>query len=195
MTSYEFPLSGDAWIPKDSGYPLFGALCHKHPWLHHRPDLQIAPIRGTRIEESNKHFICDKNTKLHIRGLSSEEAFKLALTPIEIGHKNVLVGSCTEVETKPSPILVSKLVVFPGRHSPGEFKETFMEHSKLADYKIEIRKIGFSRVSAQIWAGYTVVLSALTDDESMRIQNTGVGKNTSMGCGVFYPRPSIVPWK
>jgi CRISPR-associated protein Cas6 len=43
------------------------------------------------------------------------------------------------------------------------------------------------RISKQKIIGYAMVVSELTADESIRLQEVGLGGRTRMGCGFFLP--------
>ena len=182
--AFEFPLKGDSPLDRDNGYQFLSGLSKPFPFLHGRQEIQIAPVRGTRTEDS-KGILLDRGSRLHIRGLSFEQALEMGHSKIRVGGVSVLLGEPSVRFLEASPKLVSRLVVVKGGLEYLDFIKLFGERIPWAAYEIGGRKTlsikGFTTV------GYTVVLHELTPEQSLQVQMTGVGSHTSMGCGVFYP--------
>jgi CRISPR-associated protein Cas6 len=185
----EFPIRGTSSFPQDHGYALLGALTSRLPSLHGRDTLQVAPLRGTR--QKDNHIRPDRNTRLHIRGLSSEERKALTLTWIDLNGAVLLVGEPKEKKILPSTRLVSRITIFQGDVTEPEFlKRLFTEMARFGNTREVEVSIGRSRamkMGLRHFIGNSVTLTNIPDDISVAIQEQGLGWGTSMGCGVFYP--------
>lgn len=190
MPAHSFSVTPGAVLPQDNGYLLLSALSKVFPFLHGRSDLQIAPLRGTRLKDSSR-IRTDAHSILHIRGLTSEEANLISHSWVTIGGNFLGLGLATGVPIVPSDYLASRLVIFQnivqekefqeelGRLLPGVFAATGRRRT------LRITKKGCKPV---VLMGYSVHLMGLADETSMRIQHEGIGKYTSMGCGVFHKK-------
>jgi len=179
-----FDLSAGAVIPQDSGYLLLSALTDRFPFLHGRRSIQIAPIRGTRLRRPE--FICtDHNSRLHIRGITTDQADQIQGSWV-IVHTNVLgIGDYRELEMTGSTDLVSKLVILRDIVDAEEFKKTIEQFVPGAQITLGRRRA--LALKGRKYLGYSVHLKGLSMDASLAVQNKGIGRFTSMGCGVFYP--------
>lgn len=190
MPAYSFSVTPGAILPQDNGYLLLSALSKVFPFLHGRPDLQIAPLRGTRLKD-NSRVRTDSHSILHIRGLTPEEANLISCSWITVGGNFLGFGSATDVPIVPSDYLASRLVIFRnlvqekefqeelGRLLPGIFAATGRRRT------LRIAKEGCKPV---VLMGYSVHLMGLADETSLQVQHEGLGKYTSMGCGVFHKK-------
>lgn len=186
--AYEYHLTGRGLVPKNGGYLILCSLARLHPWIHGRSDIQIAPIRGTNIDEFPQYFKMDSNSKLHIRGINEEESKQLGNCNLNVFKGQVTTSEPSLTYLKPGERMVSKLVIFADVTEESQFRQHFSEKTGVNIDNISLGTKKFIRVKNQVWCGYSVILTGLTAEESLAIQCTGVGKNTSMGCGVFYPR-------
>jgi len=189
MTAYEFNLRGtNVLFPTDHGYMLRSALSKPFPFLHGRHDIQIAPLRGTRTVPGMCKL--DKGSTLHIRGLTPDEANLIS----EHGYfflngQQVWIEGCRERTLTPSTQLVSRLVLFRDHVDPEEFLKALTEKLPVG----VLFSVGRSHAAViktnpiRRWKGYTVTLTNMTPEQSILIQQTGIGHGKSMGCGVFYP--------
>jgi len=185
MDAYEFPVRTGK-VPQDNGYALFSALCREVPPLHGRYDIQIAPLRGTRCDD-DKNIRMDRGSILHIRGITAEEALKIqGCGRLFVGDQVLFLDPCRMRALVPSPLLVSRLTILPDMVGEMEFLATL---GGLVPTGTQVR-LGRKRAlsyKGRKYLGYSVVLTGLTSDDSLRIQERGIGKFTSQGCGVFYP--------
>lgn len=188
LQAHEYTLTGPGLIPKDGGYPILSALSKAHPWIHGRRDIQIAPLRGSQVPEFPQHLRADHATRLHVRGLTPEEAMKLGWTTLQVFNGLLTTNIPLTVNLHPGPKLVSKHVIFNGITDPQGFVNFFCERTGLRPDQVTLGNKKFMHIKNQIWCGYAVILTGLSEAESYAIQSHGVGKNTSMGCGVFYCR-------
>ena len=185
MIAYEFKLTSTGLLPQDNGYILLSALSRKFPFLHGKKDVQIAPLRGTRTRDS-RHIQIDHKSILHIRGITADQAVEISDSWVMAQGSMIHVEKSRPKELSPSDYLASRLVVLKSAVSKADFKcELATMLPEGVDYHVGNRRRSI-RVKGRFYLGFSVHLKGLTPEASMQIQAGGIGKFTSMGCGVFY---------
>lgn len=191
--AHEYRISGSAF-DQDHGYALLSALTRIAPHIHGRHDIQIAPLRGTRSKDSKHLLHPDRNTWLHIRGMSDEEAAVLAHKSIVLDGSLLTINELRTRHYTPVERLASQRVIFTEKEiHPEAFREKLLS---------EIRRVTKSDVNPTIQVGRTralaikrgrkllghsVELSDLDEATSIILQQKGIGRCTSMCSGVFAP--------
>lgn len=185
MVAYEFPIEGGA-ISQNHGYEMLSALSKVAPFIHGRSDVQIAPVGGFRLNSGK--IIPQGHSRLHIRGLTPEEAMSLAGKSITLEGTLLNLGGVTPRELIGTPRLASRIVLFNGIIDQVAF---ITELSKivrgitLGKVKIEVGRCRALKIQGVNLLGYSVELQGLSPEASLKIQGSGIGHGTSMGCGVF----------
>jgi CRISPR-associated protein Cas6 len=185
---YNIPLSPGVYLPKDNGFIILSALSRKFPWVHGNPDIQIAPIRGTRIGNP-QHIRTDRHSVLHIRGITEEQARLLSGTWLVVEGGVLGLEDARECSLPPCSYLVSRLVVLPDAVEEDAFREALAQRLP-SGTEIRLGRRHAIKLKGRTFIGYAVHLLGLSQDVSWDIQGSGIGKYTSMGCGVFYPGAS-----
>lgn len=178
---YQYTIMSKINLPEDSGYLMLTALAKKYPWMHGKKHLQIAPVRATT---KNGRRRTDSNSVLHIRGLTEEQAHQLSDSWFILNGQIVLLSTPTVVEPVPQSTLLSRLVVFKDILTDTACTKCIQEMYPNATVNVGKRRVISVHGYPQV--GHVVCIENLTDEESINLQNTGMGKHTSMGCGVFY---------
>lgn len=185
MKAHEFKITASqGTLPQENGYLLLSGLSLKFPFLHGRSDLQVAPLRGTRTKDNR--VALDQSSVLHIRGLNKNEAVLMGDSWIMVENMILGLGRAKEKRLDPAPYLVSRLVVLPDQVKEDEFHKTL---TSVLPEKVDIR-LGRRRgitFKGRTFLGYSVHLLGLDSETATKVQADGIGKFTSMGCGVFYP--------
>lgn len=184
MSCYTFDLISNATLPQDNGYLVLAGLSKQHPFLHGRQDIQIAPVRGTRVRNNPGLIRLDSSSKLHIRGISEEEAQQIAGSWFLAERNAVCIGEQHEVPVEGASRLVSRLVVLPDVVDPEKFQEAL---NVLAQATVSLGRRRAFHMKGKRFLGYSVTLTGMSPEQAVHIQKHGIGKFTSMGCGVFYP--------
>jgi len=187
ITAHEFDLTPGPLLPQDSGYMVLSALSRQHPFLHGNSKLQIAPVRGTR--DRNPAMVrLDRHSVLHIRGLDAEQAAAISGSWFSANGAIVGLGAARERVLGPSPYLASRLVVLAEMVEQDAFIEAARRLADLPEgVRLELGRRRAIRVKGRAYLGHSVHLHGLDDATSLRLQANGIGKYTSMGCGVLYP--------
>jgi len=185
MTAYEFALSsGGLSLPQDNGYLLLSALSVKFPFLHGNPDIQIAPVRGTRTPDNRVKL--DTHSRLHIRGLTAEQARVMSGSWVIVQGAFLGLGEARQKDLTPSTYLVSRLVVFKEVVAEEAFREAIAKELP-QEVTVTLGEQRGVHIKGKVLLGRTVHLNGLDPVTAQRVLQKGLGKFTSMGCGVFYP--------
>jgi CRISPR-associated protein Cas6 len=204
----QFRLTGTE-LPADHGYHLFSALAGVVPELHGDDEVGVHPIPGRLV--GNRRLALTDQSCLTIR-LAAErisEVLPLAGKALDINGSRIRVGVPQTRALVPAARLYSRLVVIKGFMEPDGFLEAVRR--QLAESAIrgepslvpqpEIAaanrdRAGGSRspylrrtirIRDKEIVGFAVRVEDLTAEESIRLQETGIGGRRRFGCGVFVP--------
>jgi CRISPR-associated protein Cas6 len=211
IVELSFPLRGTP-LPYDNGYRLYQAVAGIVPWLREpaQVDLAIVPIQGT----SHGGFIhLTRGSRLRFRLNAGDVAMlqPLAEQRLVVDAATLRLGRPTEFRLRPAPGLMSLFVVAEYSRHSAEFLDWVRQQLRNLDIKAvpalrrqrgrdsanspegnqrsfdspyarHRRQIGDNSV-----VGWEVQIFGLTPEESVRLQEHGVGPGRRYGCGVFVP--------
>ncbi|EMJ92601.1 type I-MYXAN CRISPR-associated protein Cas6/Cmx6 [Leptospira alstonii] len=193
----KFPVEGKS-IPADHGYKLYSALCKQEKIIHETEGLSICGISGT--PDKNRTLHLNGTSKLRIRTAQSLLPFlwKLAGKRIELSQDKIRLGIPTVALLKPHKTLYSRLVTIKGHTEENSFLECVQE--KLREHEISCEVLLFRgnisennqrivrktiRIHDKEVVGFPVLLLNLSPQDSIKVQQIGVGGRRKMGCGHF----------
>ena len=192
-----FDLRGGA-IPLDYGYDLFAALCRVVPGLHGDRRVGVHPIRGLRLAPRRLTLV--PQSRLRLRLPSEEIASYLALagSRIELEGAPLSVGIPRVEPLRPAPALAARLVTIGRLVEPGSFEESIRRQLRSLGVSAETEFVPEAdparagrptrrvlRVKGRRIVGYALRVAGLTAEESLLVQEQGLGSRRRMGCGVF----------
>ena len=192
-----FELSGTT-IPLDYGYALFSALSRVVPALHGDRRVGVHPIRGVRLAPRRLTLV--PQSRLRLRLPSEEVATYLALagSTLDLDGDRMMVGIPRVEPLRPAASLVSRLVTIGRLIEPGPFEESirrqlrslgvsaepsFVPESSPSRAGLPTRRV--LRIKGRRIVGYALRVDGLTAEESLIVQEHGLGSRRRMGCGVF----------
>lgn len=201
-----FALRGNE-IPRDHGYFLYSAVSRIVPEVHEAGGIGIFPIRGAST--GNGTLMLNDRSHLRIR-LAAEKIpnlLPLAGKPLDLDGRRLRLGVPHIAALVPAAALSSPLVLIKLAHANGPNKitpEGFLAAAakKLAAMEIkaepglQLIRTGARageprrrvlRVKEQTHVGYAMVVQGLTAEESILLQEQGLGGRKLMGCGLFLP--------
>jgi CRISPR-associated protein Cas6 len=195
-----FPVIGNQ-VPADHAYPLYSALVGNLPALHNGDfGPAIASITGQYL--GNGLFAINGHSYLRIRLPSEQIAALLPLAGkalVIAGHR-VRVGVPRVVALTPAPALIARLVTIKGFTEPGPFVEAArrqLDELKITgEAGIPLITTGprtgqprrrILRIKDKRVVGFSLQVTALTAEESITLQEHGLGGRRRMGCGFFLP--------
>lgn len=194
-----FSLQGNK-IPLDHGYTLFSAMTHIVDCLHDFPNLGIHPIKGTRIGPGIIELGPESRLKLRIPADKIGVFLQLAGSEINLNGHVMIIGIPRMLPLIASARLASRMVTIKNMMQPDSFLESMDKHLKELETKANIGLVSSDstnptsqplrrivRIQGQSIVGFAVRLSGLSAEESIRIQEKGIGGRRHMGCGIFVP--------
>jgi CRISPR-associated protein Cas6 len=204
-----FPVDG-SMIPRDHGYALYAAAVHTITALHGDTDIGIFPIRGT--PGGNGTLLLNERSTLRFRVPAHKLPMLLPLAgkSLKLDGHPLRVGVPHVAALDPAPVLASPFVLIklaePGHKQIGGIitPDAFLTAARkqLNDLTIhgepgiqQIRsapRVGqprrrILRIKGNQVVGYAMIVQGLTAEESIRLQEKGMGGRRLMGCGLFLP--------
>ena len=195
-----FPVRGDT-IPTDHAYPLYAALSRLAPAFHDRDaGLRFMPLGG--LPDAPGRLLLTDHTRLRIR--LPDDRIRLALhlagKQLDVAGYALRLGVPSVATLIPAPTLTARLVTFKHSDTPERFLDT--ARRRLAELGIdgeptipliltgsragEMRR-RVVRIKTKAIVGYGLMVSALSAEHSLRLQELGLGGRTRIGCGFFLP--------
>jgi CRISPR-associated protein Cas6 len=204
-----FPAQGDA-IPRNHGYALYGAVARIVPAVHQAKDIGIFPVGGS--SSGDGVLLLNDRSALRFRIPADRLPILLPLAgkAMELDGHRLRLGVPHVAALIPASVLSSSLVLIKladaGTKEAGGIvtPDAFLAAArrKLIAMNIQsepgIQKIRTGpragqarrrviRVKDQTHVGYAMIVQALTAEESIRLQEGGLGGRRLMGCGLFLP--------
>lgn len=193
-------------LPLDHAHALSDALCRKLPWLAQDPDAGLHLIHGA--ESGNGWYRPDnperdllylsRRTRLTLRVPKErlDETRALTGSELEIAGYTLAVGDPVVRLLNPLPTLFARYVAAEQAQS----EEDFLEYSAavLRGRGIPVRKLLCGRSHPlQTPEGpvftRSLMVADLDPEQSVRLQQRGLGPRRVMGCGLFIPHKGIAP--
>jgi len=203
-----FRLTGDR-IPADHGFALFAALCRVVPELHGDSEVSVHTVSGRFV--GNRLLALSDRSFLTVRIASDRvrQVLPLAGKALRIGDHDLRVGMPQTRALAPAARLYSRLVIIKGFMEPEPFLEAARRQLAEMDVKgqphpvaqpqvAEINRDKASgshspylrrtiRIRDREIVGFALNVEELTAEESLRVQERGLGGRRRFGCGVFVP--------
>ena len=181
-----FRLNGAA-VPVDHGYALYAALSRIVPEIHAVKEVGVQPIRGVYNGNGKLHLEDFSRLILRLPDEQIRSYLKLAGKRLEVDEHPLSVG-VPEVRTLlPAPRLRARLVTIKGFLKEEEFLEAAkrqLQSLGIAGEALLGQRRTF-RVREKQVVGFEVAVAGLTAEESLLLQENGLGGRRRMGCGIF----------
>ena len=184
-----FPASSSKAIPSDHAYPLFSALSRRFPQLHKPNCVAIHPICGNQLGDRRIRLTDRSELIVRCNDDGITDWLPLAGTQIDIVGAPVTLRSPRVVTLCPSAALRSRLVTIKGFMESETFQRAVRRQldslGVSAEVSLMLCKRRTLRVKDKEIVGFELVIEQLTADESIVIQEHGIGGRRHMGCGIF----------
>ena len=181
-----FRLNGST-VPVDHGYALYAALSRIIPEIHQAKEIGVQPIRGIYTGNGRLHLSDSSRLVLRMPDEVIRIYLKLAGKRIEVEKHLVSVGVPEVRALLPVARLRSRLVTIKGFLVEKDFLEAI--HRQLQDLEIACEAMlgqrRTFRVKEKQVVGFEVVVMGLTPENSIKLQERGLGGRRKLGCGVF----------
>lgn len=201
-----FGLSGRS-VPLDHGYALYAALCRQVPPLHEKRWLGIHPLAGQPKDKGLLELRPGAELRFRIPVTNIPELMPLIGVSLDLAGHPLMLGSPSIRSLVPSRSLDARLVAIkvtnPVRCASQEEGRQVLDSKALqsrfeAEAKRQLGRLEVKgelavygrrsiRVAGKHVIGFSVRITGLTEADSIRLQEHGLGGKRSMGCGIFRP--------
>lgn len=195
-------------IPVDHGYALYSAVSHVIPFLHGDQAVGIHPINGSLIGGRLLRLNEGSRLTLRIPDAHIRDAMPLSGKRLEVDGYPFVVGIPSPRLLQPASTLRSRIVIIKGFLEP----EPFLDACRRQLSALEVSgEVGISqrtlsrpvengpsqdrsplirrtiKIHDKVIVGYAVQVEGVSPDQSIRLQEAGLGGRRRFGCGVFTP--------
>lgn len=183
-------------LPADHGYGLYSALIQQQQSIREQPWLQLQTISG--IPNHQGIILLGKGSKLRLRLPLDKLPLILPLAGqrLTIGSHAIHLGIPQIHTLQPADHLKARIVIIKGYTEPSPFLEA--AHRQLhalgiqADIGIPLDAEGKHdrktiKIQSYSVVGFGLHVWGLSEADSLRLQEVGIGGKRRMGCGVFLP--------
>jgi CRISPR-associated endonuclease/helicase Cas3 len=181
-------------LPLDHGYALFSALCGVLPELHAARRWGVHPVLGRRVGPGVLALGERSWLKLRLPVEDLARALRLAGSALDVSGHQVGVGVPTVFPLVPTWALKARFVTIKGFQEAEPFREAavrqlaaLLDATSGAALSLGPRRV--MRIGDRTVVGFAVALDGLSADESLAVQERGLGGRRRMGGGVFVPLP------
>ena len=191
-------------LPIEHAHELSTALMEALPWLEEDEDAGIHLIHGAesgngwyRPEDPVQqvlHLSRRARMRIRIANRRIEDAQALTGKTLDISGHELVVGKSAVQMLSTLPTQFSRYVICPEDDS----EEVFLDfiHAGLLEMEIDCRKILCGKthvINMPDRPVFTrsVMLADLEPEESVRLQQRGLGDGRKFGCGLFSPHKGI----
>jgi CRISPR-associated protein Cas6 len=195
-----FPVQGK-YLPTDHAYPLYAALSRCIPEFHNpHGSWRFAPITGQPVGGGLLELQRQSVLRVRLPEQDISRVVHLGGKHLDIHGYRALLGSPHVECISPASELRAWLVTFRNNVEPEAFLATAMEQLRARNIQgephIPLATSGpyrgqpqrrIIRIKGRSIVGYTLVVQGLSDADSLRLQEEGLGGRTHLGCGFFVP--------
>lgn len=191
VVDVHFRLQG-AQIDADHGYALYAAISRVletpgDQWLHAADDWGLLPVRGRYVGGGKLALGRAARFGLRLPAGKIPKILPLAGKRLDINGDRFMVGTSATAALKPVAVLYAHVVTTKNGEGEARFDAEIARQLEA----LEIRGKA-SRGPRRIFTvkdkkvvGYSLLVSELTGEEAIRLQERGLGGRRKMGCGVF----------
>ena len=190
-------------IPMEHAHALSEALLQVLPWLAEEENAGIHQVHGAESgngweRPDTEVLYLSRRQKLTLRLPKTrlEEAKSLAGQTLDIGGYTLKVGELTTRKLSDLPTLFARHVL----GEDGQSEEEFLAQAvtQLTAMGINVKKMMCGKESViqlpdgELYAR-SLMLADLELEESVKLQEVGLGPGRKLGCGLFLPQKGIKP--
>ncbi len=176
-------------IDVDHNYALYSAISRLAPFFHHEKTAAMKTVRGRYIGEGLLDISPYSELVLRVPVSRIPPYMQLAGKKLDVCGCFLSLGTPVTRALTPSVALYAHLVTTRNGHDPARFEKEIQK--QLDDLNVKGRfEIGKRRtfgVHGKQVVGYSMMVHELTAEESIILQENGLGGRRKMGCGFFEP--------
>jgi len=180
-------------VSVDHGYALYSAISRilesgdENKWLHNADNIGLLPVRGRYAGQGK--LILGQNARFGLRLPVNliPKVLRLAGKRLDIDGEALRVGVSTTSALIPATVLYAHIVTTKNGEDENRFDAEIQRQLDALNIKGKPAR-GPRRIVTikdKKVVGYSLLVSELTAEESIRLQEQGLGGRRKMGCGVF----------
>lgn len=191
-------------LPLEHAYSLSKAIENALPWFKDEPRAGVHLIHGA---ESGNGWMRPEDPENEVLYVSRRTRFSLRLPQERVGQARALEGQKLDIDgctleigepvvkkLSPSTIIFSRYVISEEQEEEARFVSRLV--AELKQKEIPVRKLlcgkthVFTTPGEKIYSR-SVMIADLEVEQSVLIQQDGIGPGRKMGCGLFLPHKGI----
>lgn len=190
-------------LPAEHAYPLAEALQQTLPWLAEEEQVGVHPIYGAesgngwqRPADPDAPIYLSRRQKMTLRVPRErvEDARQLSGSTLELDGYSLTIGEAKTRLLSDLPTLFARNVAT----RPGLSEDEFLEQvaRELQELDVQVKKMMASierdiRTPDGPLHTRGLMLADLSPEDSVRLQEAGLGPHRKLGCGLFVPQKGI----
>jgi len=186
VVDMKFPVSG-ASIPVDHGFALYSALSRVSPHLHSSEQAGLFLVRGKYADKGQLELNKLSSVRLRVPANDIKNYLDLTGKSLTVDGHRIMIGTPSVIQLKPRSALYAHVVTTRNGNDEERFKGALRDQltslGVQAAFNVGQRKT-FNVHGKQI-VGYSLLVTELTAEESIILQEAGLGGRRKMGCGMF----------
>jgi len=186
-------------IPADHGYLVYSAVSRAVPEIHRQDGYGVHPIRGRQL--GGRTLQLTERSRLVIRTDAERIAHFLPVAgkTLQLLDRRLQVGVPQVRTLVPTTALRSRLVTIKlkeaAENSGEPAADSFTDSARRQldtlgvspEAQLHLGKRRTLRIKDKEVVGYELLIEGLSAEESLTIQERGLGGRRHMGCGLFVP--------
>ncbi len=185
-----FPLEG-AFLPRDHAQVLKDALCHQWPFLEQESQVGIHAVK--LVSGCDEPALLSRRTKLLLRvpTLLAAELLTTQGVDLRVDGQTLRLGQPHTRELQPHATLYAYQVAASSADEVAFMADVTRE---LASLEIAGERVcgkhQHMTLSGAVVNTFSLMLHGLRPEQSLRVQEHGIGPHRLLGCGLFIPHKS-----
>jgi CRISPR-associated protein Cas6 len=199
IINLSFPVQG-TWLHADHNYHLHGALGRAIPNLRNLENFAVNTIAGRPDQQGKIQLLKGSRLLLRLPVEAITQVYPLTGKTLTIGGCSIQLGNPELQTLQPVDALSARLVTIKGYTEPGIFLEAAQRQLNALEIQANLgipanEKGEPKRLTLRInkpersytIVGFSLVVSDLNPEDSIKLQIHGLGGKRRIGCGVFNP--------
>lgn len=195
MVDMCFPVRG-SHFPAEHGYGLLSALAQWVPSIHQNPQIGILTVAGIGDKQGKILLTPRSHIRIRLPIEAVSGVYRLAGKRIRVGSHEVHLGIPEIFTLKPSASLKARIVTIKGYLEAESFEQAAQKQLERLGTPGEVKVLRDPegkplrktlKIKCHTIVGFTTIVQGLSDEDSIRLQQVGLGGRQRMGCGFFLP--------
>jgi CRISPR-associated protein Cas6 len=194
-----FNIMGET-LPADHGYGLYSAIARLCPQVHEQEGLSILTIAGIP-DRKGKIFLTERShLRIRLPYYCMPMVYHLAGKQLSIGSHSIRLAIPQIFMLRPGSRLRARIVTIKNHQEPESFLEA--ARGQLAALGVVGEAIipldlegkparKTIKIKTYSVVGFGLEVSGLSEEDSIKLQISGLGGKHRMGCGVFVPMKEL----